>query len=399
MKILLVIDGMHPRDGGPPAVVAGSAIALRALGHDVTVLTTVTPGDRTEVERTWSEMLSSEVRLSFLNTSPLLPIRSPARFRISLEDHVTYADVVHIHGVWSPFLWCAGLTAHAMGKPYFVSVHGLLDYRAVRSSWIKWTKKYVAIKFFSLNRFMSRASGVIFGSASESLQSWLFARGMRIEILPNGVSPITGTVPPHADSLALLEQIAPSFPQWRRSLLFFSRVHPKKGLDMLVAAFQQVAPDFPGAGLLIAGLKQDAEYQRTVEVMISASGVSDRIIFTTELTGPASQFLYQACDAFILPSHTEGFSMAIVEALACGRPVLITRSCHVPEVSAYGAGLIAEPNVGSLAVHLRALLSLSEGEMSVMGRQARALFLDKFTLEKVAVRLEHLYSAAMERIN
>jgi glycosyltransferase involved in cell wall biosynthesis len=399
MKILLVIDGMHPRDGGPPAVVVGSAIALRALGHEVTVLTTVNPGDRAEVERTWSEMLSSEVHLSFLSNLPFPRFRSPATLRKSVEDHVNCADVVHIHGVWSAFLWRAGLTAYAMRKPYFVSVHGVLDYRAVRSSWIKWTKKYAAIKFFSLNGFMSRASGVIFGSESESQQSWLFAHGMRIEVLPNGVSPKTGTVPLHANSLVLLERIAPALAQWSRSLLFFSRIHPKKGLDMLVAAFHQVAPDFPGAGLLIAGLKQDAEYQRTVEVMISASAVSDRIILTTELTGPASQFLYQACDAFILPSHTEGFSMAIVEALACGRPVVITRYCHVPEVATYGAGFIAEPNTESLAEQLRALLSLSEGDFRVMGRQARTLFLDKFTLEQIAVRLEHLYSAALERLN
>jgi glycosyltransferase involved in cell wall biosynthesis len=395
MRVLLVIDGMHPRDGGPPRVVIGSAQALRARGLDVAVLTTLQLGDEGAVRTACEEMLCTGVELHFcapFGASGLLIRRRPSK---EIRAVIDQADVIHLHGLWSAMLVSVARYARSVAKPYLISTHGVLDHRAMWRTRFKWLKKRAVVELAGLRPLVRRAAGLIFGSEAEARESWNFVSAVKRIFIPNGVAAEVrrGTV--SAQERALLAEIAPQFAGWGRSLLYFSRIHPEKGTDMLVKAFNAVASDFPDVGLLIAGIRQDEAFLAEVKALVEQGGHPDRIALTTELTGPRSQFLHSACDIFVLPSHAEGFSVAMIEALAHNMPCLVTQFCHAPLVESEGAGVIVSPTPEGIERGLRKLLSLTPEELTRMGCRARALFEAEYTWAVVAGKLHEAYLSAI----
>ena len=370
----------------------GSAIALANRGHRVTILSTAIEGDEEVVRRTWPALDESGVELAFVPAGAgMMP--GKAR-RLIFERLVRAADAVHIHTVWDPLLLALGRIAYAHRVPYFVSVHGVFDRRAMKRIKTKYVKKRIAMHVLRIRSFLDRAAGVVFGSEAEAAESWIPSRRMRSIFVPNGAPAGLGLAEPTTADFARLAEIAPAQPTWTRTLLCRSRLHPEKGVDLLIEAFDRVAPEFPGVGLLIAGLQQDSTYQAQIHRAVADSEVANRMVLTTELTGPSSQFLYRACDLFVMPSLAEGFSMALIEGLANARPLLITRYCHMPQVAQAGAGLVVEPLVVAIADGLRRLLAADDTQWAEMGKAARALFADRFTWDHVAAELERHYSDA-----
>ena len=393
MRIVLLIDDMHPRSGGPPMVVAGSAAALSRDGHEVTIVTGVQPGDEEAALGSWADAVAANVRFR------LVPPTKPSALWVgrpdpALREEIAKADAVHIHAVWSPMAIVAARVARAAGVPYFVSTHGVFDHRAMRRVAQKWVKKRIAFALFGMRRLLEQSAGVIFGSPSEAENSWIPSRRMQILYIPNGANPELGTQPPTAGQLNQLREAAPKSVAWGQTLLCRSRIHPEKGIDLLVAAFDEIAEDHPDVGLLITGLRQDPKYEEAIQAQIVSSPARDRIQLTTELTGAASRFVYRASDIVVMPSLSEGFSMALIEALAFGRPMLITRYCHVPEVSSAAAGLVVESTVAELANGLRTRLSQSDVERQAMGVAARALFEKSYVWSRVATLLGAAYGQA-----
>lgn len=395
MKVLQVIDGMHPRDGGPPSVVAGAAIAMRARGHDIRVITSLQPGDQADVEASWKRMLDSGTKLYFtapIGVASMIGLAAPdAILNAAIED----ADVVQLHGFWSPMLVSAARSARKAGKPYFISVHGLLDHWAMTASRSKWLKKQIALKLFGVESVLRQSAGLIYGSETEDQQSWDPAPGLKKFYIPNGVDADVGQGPVTESDRQRLAQSAPHFGSWKRSLLFYGRIHPGKGVDMLVTAFNAVAMDFPDTGLLIAGIRRDETYADQINELVAACPAPDRIALTTELTGPESRFVYSLCDIFILPSHGEGLSVAMIEALANGMPMLITRYCHAPQVQSVGAGVVVDPTPAAIEAGLRDLLSRSDAELAVAGQRARQLFEQAYTWDRVAQLLDEAFSSSL----
>ena len=389
---------MHPRSGGPPAVIAGSALALVARGHAVTVLCSAKTGDEAVVRTTWAAMLDAGVAIQFCAPEGLAGILGFGGQQALITAAVAAADVVHLHGVWNPLLLVTGRIARRLGTPYFLSAHGVFDRRAMERIRSKFVKKRLAVRVLNLVPLLEQSAGLIFGSAAEAAESWLPSSDIPLAFVPNGAAATAGTGTPTSDDMARLHAAAPAVAGWQRTILCRSRIHEEKGLDMIVAAFNRIAADFPGTGLLIAGMAQDAAYQTRIQAMIADGPVADRIALTTALTGPTTQFLYQACDIFAMPSIAEGFSMAMIEALANGRPLLLTRYCHNPAVAEAGAGLIVEPSVDAIADGLRALLARDDAELAAMGQAARQLFVDRFTWDRVAEALERIYAAAVAKV-
>ena len=394
MKILLVIDGMHPKHGGPPAVIEGSARALKERGHQVTVLTTLHLGEQEVVETTWAAMLKENIRIFYCRPAGLKSLIAGYVDRPLIQNLLLDCDVCHLHGIWNPILQVTARLARKMNKPYLLSTHGVLDHRAMKRVKHKWLKKRIATKMFNITRMANSAAFVIFGSEAEAAQSWSLSEKMHLAYIPNGVRENAGPSRPSTADIVRLCEIVPQFSQWTRSFLCFCRIHPEKGLDLLVAAFGRIASEYPGVGILIAGLPQDAKYQRRVEQMIESSSHRDRVVLTTELTGPTSHFLYQACDVYVLPSYAEGFSMALTEALANGKPALVTRYCHVPAIETISAGYVAEATVESLAEGLRLMSEAKGDEILKMGKNARQLFVDNYTWNRIAEKLERVYQDA-----
>lgn len=398
MHVLLVIDGMHSRFGGPPAVVANSAMALAARGLKISVLSTVEPGEEAIVRELWADMIAAGVELYFCHNVTLLHLLRIRKLPKSAIELLTQADVIHFHGLWTP-LYVVGMSqAILYEKPFLLSTHGVLDSRAFYNSKFKILKKLFMLEIFGLRKLVCQAQGLIFGSTAESDESIDIFPSVQKYYVPNGVSSAGAPTAVVPGSVELLDRLAPRRKDWRRTLLFFSRIHPEKGLDALVTAFNSLASDFPDTGLLIAGIADDERYQREIIDLINNGPAESQIVMTTELTGPRSHFVYSMCDIFILPSRAEGFSVALVQSLAYGIPSLSTRYCHMAVIQERGAGVVVDQDPKSIELGLRDMLRRPDADLKIMGTKARELFDERFSLGKVADLLQDIYRSASATI-
>jgi glycosyltransferase involved in cell wall biosynthesis len=170
------------------------------------------------------------------------------------------------------------------------------------------------------------------------------------------------------------------------------RIHDKKGVDLLVEGFAKIAEEAPDLHLVIAG--PDSEGLQTRLVLRSRDlGLSARIHWTGMLKGAAKWGALRASEVFILPSHQENFGIAVVEAMACERPVLITNKVNIcREVARDGAGLVAADTLDGTVELLRGWLHLSEEEKARMRVAARESFLRRYSMEACARALSGLFA-------
>jgi glycosyltransferase involved in cell wall biosynthesis len=392
MRIALIIDEMHPRNGGPPAVVAGSAIALRKKGHDVRIITLDRHNERADVARSWQAVTNAGVQFHFIKDNSLSGHSFPKSLVNEVGRQIENVDVVHIHGVWNRFFVVVAKISRKKNKPYFVSSHGIFDHRAMRYSLYKYIKKRAAISFLGFGGLLKNANGLIFGSKAELTESWLPYEDLPVYFVPNGLDAALGSNDPSPEQMRRLHTVVPELKNWKRIVLVRSRIHREKGHDKLVSAFERVADEFPDVGLLIAGLKQVESYEAEVRSLISSSRHRDRIALTTDLVGPENYFVSRVASIYAAPSTAEGFSVSLIEGLANGKPMLITRYCHMPTVEEANAGVIVEATVPDLERGLRKLLSLDNASFAKMGQTARKLFENNYTWDKVADTLLQTYS-------
>ena len=173
----------------------------------------------------------------------------------------------------------------------------------------------------------------------------------------------------------------------RRLILFLSRIDKKKGIDLLLAAFARHTSALPDFDLVIAGPDLSG-IQPSLEELSSRLGIAARVHWTGMLTGEAKWGAFRATDFFVLPSHQENFGVAVVEAMAIKRPVMITNKVNIwREVEEDGAGVIVDDNIDSIAVGLKALGSLSRSQLDEIGLNGRSSFVNRYDLETNAVQL------------
>jgi glycosyltransferase involved in cell wall biosynthesis len=388
MRILQVVRDMEPESGGPPRVVEGLSIGLSELGHKVEIATTgERPDASSRVFEAWPGVRRSGVQIRCFPTSGPTQLGASRALGEFARGHAGEFDVIHLHGVWDRSLVVVGRAATTASVPYLVSPHGMLDSWSLSKSRLK---KQAAWRVLGVGRLLNSAGLIVFGTDAEASEAARLRLKSPARVAPNGFWPKgLSSLKPFAREK--LHELCPETANWDRIILFYSRVHPKKGLDLLVDAFVSVAAEFPKTGLVIAGINQDEAYKAAIHERIAMSRLPGRIEFTTDLTGPQSRFLYHASDIFVLPSHQEGFSMAIVEALACAKPVLISDRCHMDEVADWGAGRVVPPSVADVAGGLRELLEMSDEELAETGRRGKRKVLDTLTWPQVAHRMEQIY--------
>jgi glycosyltransferase involved in cell wall biosynthesis len=173
----------------------------------------------------------------------------------------------------------------------------------------------------------------------------------------------------------------------KRLLLFMSRLHPKKGLDLLIQAFGQVVERDPRLHLVVAGPDQEG-LRAGLEARARTLGIAERITWASMLTGDARWGAYYAAEAFCLPSHSENFGMVVAEALARGLPVLISDKVNIwREIEADRAGFVAPDTLAGTVSLLKGWLQLSDTQRLEMGDRARACFAKRFEIRKAAEKL------------
>jgi glycosyltransferase involved in cell wall biosynthesis len=173
-------------------------------------------------------------------------------------------------------------------------------------------------------------------------------------------------------------------------ILFLSRLHPKKGLDLLIQAFARHADEFSDFDLLIAG-PDTVGLKQQLAKMAAGLGIQKRVHWVGMLTGDEKWGAFRSAEFFVLPSHQENFGVAVAEALALSVPVLITRKVNIwREVQSSSAGYVVLDEVDEIAKGIQYMCALSEVELRTMRLNARKCFLDRFNLDKNAIELINL---------
>jgi len=299
------------------------------------------------------------------------------------------ADLAYFVGLWKYPSLAALRWANRTGKPFMVAPHGMLDSWALQNSG---AKKRMAAWLFQ-NAQLRKSSCVRALCPAEATSIRAYGVKNPICIIPNGIdlpSPAAGSG-------------AADFPfsSGRKMALYLGRLHPKKGLANLLEAWSRERGTRSQEWVLaLAGWDQGGHEaqlkQQATDLGIrwgdAASAQSDNsVVFLGPQFGEAKGKIYSHCEAFILPSFSEGLPMVILEAWAYGKPVLMTPECNLPEGFAAQAALRIEPTIDSVTEGLRQLFEMSAAERQTMGGHGLALVKDRFAWAKIAVEMKSVY--------
>jgi len=297
----------------------------------------------------------------------------------SMKRTVRAATGVHIHGVWETHCTVAASMARECKRPYLISVHGMLDRWALRQ---KRFKKALYAALVEIRR-MQHAACLRALSSDEVDDYRRLGLTNPIAIIPNGID-----VPPHASPNVFLS----SFPELagKRIILFLGRLHQKKGLELLLQSWSRVSSKADDVRLVIAGPDRD-NLRPSLEKLADELKLRSSIIFTGMLPGEQKWSALAASSLFVLPSYSEGFSIAILEAMAMGIPVVVTTECHIPEVAIHDCGWVIEPAVVPLEGCLSSFLRLSSEETRLIGKRGRDLVSARFHSSVSGSRMAEVY--------
>jgi glycosyltransferase involved in cell wall biosynthesis len=300
---------------------------------------------------------------------------------VDLEEAIRAAKIVHFHGLWQAHTRRGARVARAAGVPYLIAAHGMAEPWALRHK--RWKKQIYLTLVESKN--LRRASCLHALSLPEIDHLRAIAPWTPICFIPNGVDL------DRFEDLPRRSWLEAEYPELTGKflLLFFGRLHVKKGLDLLADALGTLAPDHANIHLLVAG--NDDGAWAPFRARMACLGQSERVTYLGHVNGERARQVWAATDAFVLPSYSEGFSMAILEALACRLPCVITTSCHFPELAAAGGAIVVPPERDAVTRGLRDLLERTPGERRALGAIGRRLIEENYTWDKQALRLAEVY--------
>ncbi len=295
-----------------------------------------------------------------------------------LSRQIENCDLVHIHGLWQEHCAFAAALARRLGKPYVISAHGMLDPWALKH---KGWKKSLYLRLVE-RKNLAGAAALHALTAAEASDYRKITTYSLVETIPNAID-----LPLAADP-GLFVSKYPAVSA-KTIVLFLSRLHHKKGLDLLCESWSRIAPHCPDAHLVIAG--PDSEHLRSeLEAAFESKGLSESVTFTGMLAGPMKWSALAAAHLFVLPSRSEGLSMAALEAMGMEKPVLLTEQCHVDRLLEHECGWQIQPDAKELECALRDFLR-SPQRARAMGRNARCLIEDRHSWEVVGYRMRAFY--------
>lgn len=404
MHILYVVHGYKPafRFGGPIWSVCAVAEEMVARGHRVTVFATNSnlnedldvPVDQpiqVDGVEVWYFKHLDLMRkyfwwLPYLSQS-MGYLYAPAMRRAIIEI-LPSVDLVHTQ---MPFVYpgaIAGHLANSAHKPLFYNQRGSFHSERLKYRGLK-KKLYIDL---IEKPIMRKASGLI-ALTTEEVDSY---RALGIQtpchIIPNGIDIARFRRTARPDSLLDLQITSTS-----QVILFLGRLHPSKGVDLLVDAFSKIAVRHPDAVLVVAGPDEHG-FAQELSNEAAQRNLTGRVILPGMVEGDRKIELLARSDLFVLPSTGEGFSIAILEALASGTPVIISPECHFPEVAQVGAGVIIERNVELLATAISKFLSDPQ-RLKTAADAAYTLARDHYGWIPIVDRLEKTYRSTIDQLN
>jgi glycosyltransferase involved in cell wall biosynthesis len=315
-----------------------------------------------------------------------------------LKDNLRHYNAVIVHGLWlySSFaVYLAMKSIKIQDRPkYFVMPHGMLDpyFQKAEGRRLKAIRNGLYWKLVE-NKVVNNADGILFTCEEECLlakQPFQLYRPQREYVIGLGVE----DPPPYKKVMDVAFQNTCKYLEDRPFLLFLSRIHEKKGVDLLVKAYESflLNAEIELPALVIAGPGLETSYGQRIEKFVSENEqLKNCVFFPGMLSGDAKWGAFYNCEAFILPSHQENFGIAVVEALACGKPVLISDKVNIwREIKNGNGGLVEKDELrGATNLLLKWETLTIDGKKS-MEKNAKKTFLEHYAIQPVAKRLVEL---------
>lgn len=373
MTVLDVWGGVDPAYGGVGRAAAELAMEVgRSPGWKNQLIAVCRPDEK----RIADGIPSSVIRLNSSGTRPMADFN----IRRSLRALVESPDMVHVHGLWMPHTLAVRRIADELKKPVVSSVHGMLEKWEIANKGFKKGLYSTLLERSSLRRSACLRALTL----READDYRRYGLKNPVAVIPNGIPPIerTDTVPLFARFPALKDKTI---------VLYMSRVHYKKGILDLIEAWRDVSRAHPGSHLLVAG----PNYEGTLEAacgLVKKYELAPFITFAGTVSGEMKAAALSAARYFCLPSYSEGLSVAVLESLSIGLPVMLTPECNMDDVERVGAGFITSNAPRDLALTISKGLNLDLDSWRALSANAMKLARDRYSWHTIGETMRNVYS-------
>jgi len=385
LHILHVIGTLSPAAGGPPEALRQLVDAYIEVGAGIELACLDKPGE------SFLSGIACPVHPlgpSFLGRYGLSP-----RLWRWLNGNAHRFDAMVMNGIWTFPGVAVRFAARRAQRPYGIFTHGMLDPWFNRKYPLKHLKKLL---YWPLQHAVLHDAEAVFftAEAERDLARTSFRPSdWKSVVVPYGINDPEER---GGDATAQISAFYRRLPELRgrRFLLFLARIHEKKGCDLLLRGFAGTADSVPDVDLVIAGPDQEG-MQAKLQRLAEKHGIAGRVHWPGLIGGDLKWGAIRACDAFVQPSHQENFGVAVVEALAVGRPVLISNQVNIwPAIEGDRVGLVDDDTLEGVQRLLRRWFNLPAAERDAMAARARGSFMARFAMNRAAVAINNVFAAA-----
>ncbi len=372
MRVLHIVSSINEFTGGPARSVTSLSRFLNSNGIDSHILTQNYDNLGAQVGGTNLSFTSIEagtLAKKFKGYSK--------EYAGKLNKIVASFDLIHSHGLWMYPNYCARCFAKKYSRPLVVSPRGMLDRWALNQSKVL---KKIAWSLYEKNNLKSAN---VLHATSNAEYSGIRSLGLTnpVAILPNGID---------LDSVHTECSFEMRERNGKNIILFISRIHEKKGLDLLVESWAALSTYHQKWQIILAGPVDDKGYKESLEKKVHDRGLAASMLFVGNVEGEDKNDLYNSAKIMVLPSFSENFGIVVLEALAFGVPVITTKFTPWEEIENHDCGWWIELGGDELTKTLASAMNLNSSKWTEMSENARTLA-SKYEWVEIAENMTLLY--------
>ena len=366
--------------GGPVRSIHALCKAQQAHGLHVEVFTTTAAGPA-RLPAAPEGRIFDGVPVHYFDLSTPPALLGASDLPVALRRVLPQTDVVHLHGLFNKTVWDAAGCLRAAGKPYVLSPRGMLETPALAHH--RWRKR---LTWHLRDRAVVRGATML--HATSVFEEGTLQRACPAADVVRVANPVSVAAAGVADPEGCRRAL--QVPRHARVILSLGRLHRIKRLDLVAAAFTQLHRNVPDAYLVVAG---PDEHNLRPELEAQLAPLQAFVRWTGEVDGRDKQSLLAAADVLVQCSDSESFGMSVAEALAAGRPVVVTRTCPWPEIEEWNCGVWVEQSADGIARGLHAVIT-NPGRGMALGAAGRRLIHERMAPEHIGARWRDIYLKA-----